>query len=160
MKKTGKTITVDLQAENHKAISEIVKRTGESRVELINRVINSEYKRIINGETVSEATNRKLDEMSNAVSEILELSKNTSESGKLLREGINKVYCAILFSLKELFRTMHYIARCFSHNALLTNDKLTIINSDSDKEAANSFNSVLRILNESKPVEIIDFLKK
>lgn len=46
----SKTISVDISIEAHKYIAEIVKRTGETKVKLFERIIQSEYKRIMNNE--------------------------------------------------------------------------------------------------------------
>lgn len=57
MAKVTKTLSTDLDLKVHKKIKEIINRTGERKVELIERLISSEHERITNGSSESGKIN-------------------------------------------------------------------------------------------------------
>ena len=70
MSKTTKTLSVDLSLETHNYIAEILKRTGEKRVELFRRIISNEYNRIMNGQSLNETISTQINTLLIAMDEI------------------------------------------------------------------------------------------
>jgi predicted regulator of amino acid metabolism with ACT domain len=149
MSKTTKTLSVDLSLETHNYIAEILKRTGEKRVELFRRIISNEYNRIMNGQSLNET-----------MDEIDPITKKIAENGNSLREGANRIYCSVLFVIKELLRTMHFISGALSNTSLLSKEQLSMLSVNADNEASKSFKSINKILNENQPKDIVEILKK
>lgn len=156
----SKKITVDISIDAHKYVAEIVKRTGETKVKLFERIIQSEYKRIMNNESVPDAVNKQLESVSSKLDEAIESSKKGAENSAAIRDGSNKIYCSVLLSIKELFRTMHFLSGCFSNISLLPKEQLSIISSKADQDASESFAAIYKMLNELQPKAIVDTLRK
>lgn len=154
----SKTLSVDLSIQAHKAISEIVKRTGEKKVKLFERIIQSEHIRIMNGKAIPADTESKIDDIANAVNEATKATKKTSEDMSFAREAYNKIYCSTLISLKELLRTMHFLSGCVSNGAFVPRDRLSAISNEASKEALESFSLAYKMLSEAKPKEIVQSL--
>jgi len=155
-----KVISVRLATDQQNMIAEIVKRTGETKVSLFERIIAADHKRIINGETLNESVHKQLEELSQTVNEMIPIIKKTSDNTNSIREGVSRIYCSVLFNLKELLRTMHFISGCFSKTSLLRNEQLSIISTDADTESINSYNAIFKILSDSNPKDILEMLRK
>jgi len=157
--KSKVNFSVKLPSEHVKIISEIIKRTGEQRTDLFQRLIVSEHKRINSGESIAEQSNAKLESVIKSLDEIIPIIKTTSEKTASIYLGTNKIYSAVLFVLKELFRTIHFITQTFAESSLLRKEQLTIIINNSNQEATISFDNINEILNKSKASEILSILK-
>jgi hypothetical protein len=160
MSKTTKTLSVDLSLETHNYIAEILKRTGEKRVELFRRIISNEYNRIMNGQSLNETISTQINTLLIAMDEIYPITKKIAENGNSLREGANRIYCSVLFVIKELLRTMHFISGALSNTSLLSKEQLSMLSVNADNEASKSFKSINKILNENQPKDIVEILKK
>lgn len=155
MKVATKTFSTDLSIDSHRMIREIIKRTGETKVKLFDRLIKNEFEK---GEQNFVIDVNYLSELKTVLEELKSENIKQFELVKLIRESMNKIYCSVLFLLKELFRTMHFIKGIFLQTSLLTPEKLTILNSKIDQETNESFKPAFKVLNDSKPIEIIDLL--
>ena len=127
------TFSVKMKAEYGKKIRDLVKRTGETRSDLFQRIIDCEVKRVTNGESISESINKNL---------------------------ANTILSGIFFIMKEMFRTMHFLAKFYSKTSGLDTKQISAISSDANIDAAKSFNLFFKTLTESKPKDIVDYLAK
>ncbi|NLG16251.1 MAG: hypothetical protein GX556_02840, partial [Fibrobacter sp.] len=75
MAKVTKTLSTDLDLKVHKKIKEIINRTGERKVELIERLISSEHERITNGSSESGENKLQSESFSQMISELSNLIK-------------------------------------------------------------------------------------
>jgi hypothetical protein len=160
MAKVTKTLSTDLDLKVHKKIKEIINRTGERKVELIERLISSEHERITNGSSESGENKLQSESFSQMISELSNLIKKNSDSTNSIREGANRIYCAVLIALKELIRTMHFISGVYSGSALLNKEQISNISYSADQEAINTFSAIFSILTESHPKEIVEMLQR
>jgi hypothetical protein len=160
MQKPAKNITIKLEIESHKLITEIVKRTGETRVDLFKRIIASDHKRILNGESLNESVSKRIENISATLNEILPLVRKTSEDTMAVREGAGRIYCAVLFSLKELFRMIHLMSGCFMNMTTLTKDQLSPINDGAHQDATITYGRAFKLLSDLPPKEILEILRK
>ena len=160
MSKTTKTLSVDLSLETHNYIAEILKRTGEKRVDLFRRIILNEHNRIMNGLPLDETISNQIDKLLIAMDEIDPITKKNAETCNSLREGANRIYCSVLFVIKELLRTMHFVSGALSNTSLLSKEQLSMLSDNADNDASNSFKSIYKILNENQPKDIVEILKK
>lgn len=161
--KGTKTIGVALEPNFHSMINEIIDRTNESKVDFFKRLIASEYKKVINREvsddSSSSVVSKQLDELKILLNEIIPVVKDTSETTISLKSGMNKIYCSVLFVLKELFRSGHYFKNVFSNTSLIKKENLSIIETSTDKETTSSFVTSYKIINEFQPKEIVEYLR-
>jgi hypothetical protein len=160
MQKPAKNITIKLEIESHKLITEIVKRTGETKVDLFKRIIASDHKRILNGESLNESVNKRIEDISATLNEILPHVRKTSEDTSAVREGAGRIYCAVLFSLKELLRMIHLMCGCFMNMTTLTKDQLSTINDSAHQDATNTYGNAFKLLSDLPPREIFEMLRK
>jgi hypothetical protein len=154
-----KTVSVDISSENQEFISKILIRTGETKVDLFNRLVASEYKRIVDGDMLPENINSNIESLSKTINDIVPVLNKVAEVSSATREGANKVYVAVLVVLKELIRSIYILNGAFSKSSLLKSEQLTIISSDADKEATNTFNKAFKLLSEERPLDVIDALR-
>ncbi len=161
--KGTKTIGVALELKFHTMFEDIIKRTNESKVDFFKRIITSEYKKVINREELNNSSSgdisKELEDIKKLINEVIPIVKETSETTLSLKTGMNKIYCSVLFVLKELFRSSHYFKNVFSNTSLLKNEQLTIIDTSTDKETINSFSASYKIINEFQPKEIVEYLR-
>jgi len=152
--------SVKLPSDHIKIIKEIVKRTGETKTDLFQRIIETEYKRITTGASISDDSNAKqLEEIKQTLLELSPIIKKNSETSQSILDGVNKIYCGVLFALKEIFRIMHFTSRTFAESSLLQKSQLAIIIDNSNQDANNTYASVYKILSESKPRDIVETLR-
>jgi len=159
MKAPSKALTVDLKICNHDNLTKIAIKTGESKVEIINRLVEEEaLKRESPIGIISD--NSKYDEVIKISNEILQLVSKSNRNSETIIDAINRVYCGLLFTIKELFRLIHWNNNFLSRSKLHSKDELIIIDKDTQLESLKSFNNTCKVLEQMKPIEIVDSLKK
>lgn len=154
-----KTVSVDLSSESQIFIKEILKRTGEKKVDLFNRLIASEHNRVINGESIPEVMNKKIQEISQSLNDAIPILNKISESSSSSRDGIAKTFVSNLVVLKELIKFMYFMTAAFKETSLLKPEQLSIINNDAIRQATDNFNSLFSLISESKSLAVIEMLK-
>lgn len=159
-RKDAKLFAAALDLDGHKLANAIMKRTGETKVELIARMIKEEHNRIINGETVSDSINTKLEEIIRVVSGINPKLSETQSELKSLRDGITKVFNIVAFIMKELFRFHSSASKVFARLTLKDNQSLSTLAREADTEAAESFSSTFEPVIKSNSVDLVNTLMK
>lgn len=160
MGKTTKTVSIDLDIDSLKYISEIVKRTGETKVDLFTRIVASEHKRVINGESVSESVNKNLESILSILNKVAPQIEKAADDSAAVRKGANKILNGINFIMKELFRTMHFISKMFTKISGLDAAQMSKISNDTNVDSVKSFNIFYDTLAQSSSKEILDILSK
>jgi hypothetical protein len=141
-------------------IREIVNRTGETRVALFERIIVSDYKRIMNGESISDSINKNLESILGTLNSLNPIINKASDDSTAVRNGANTILTGIFFIMKEMFRTMHFLGKFHSKTSALDAKQMSIISDGANIDAAKSFNIFFKTLTESKPKEVVEFLSK
>jgi hypothetical protein len=160
MAKIVKKISFDLDLDSHKTIQKIIKSTGESKVNLLKRLMSAELERINRGPSVSQSTESAIDQFKSAIEELKSTLEKISKNTGSIRDGENKVYCSVLNLIKDQFRLNSFIVSAFSQMSLLQPKQISIIKEDSDKNASEYFNMFFNMINSATPVEIVENLKK
>jgi predicted DNA-binding protein len=154
------TFSVKMKAEYGKKIRDLVKRTGETRSDLFQRIIDCEVKRVTNGESISESINKNLESILGTFDRISPLIDKSASDSSAVRNGANTILSGIFFIMKEMFRTMHFLAKFYSKTSGLDTKQISAISNDANIDAAKSFNMFFKTLTESKPKDIVDYLAK
>lgn len=155
-----KTVSSRLSSEHRKMIAEIVKRTGETRSSLFERIIDSEHRRVMNGESVSESLAKNIETISETMKQLQPILKETAKNSKESLNAASSIYCGTLFALKELFRSIYISAGCFSNTSLLRGDQLSIIIDEADTEATKRFADSFKMLRDLKANDLFSMLLK
>lgn len=156
-KDVTKRTSYDVSLSNLKNISEIIKRTGESKKDLINRLIMTEHKKHFG--TINEKEEYS-DENLKVTKELIEKINSIDRKTEVTINAVNKIYCSISFVLKELIRANHLIKNFFYRTSLIKEPEINIALKNSNENCTKEFNGACEILDKMKPVEIINLLKK
>jgi len=154
------TFSVKMKTDYGKKVRDIIKRTGETRSDLFQRIIDSEMKRVTNGESISDSINRNLESILGTFDKISPLIDKAANDSSAVRNGANTILSGIFFIMKEMFRTMHFLAKFYSKTSGLDTKQISAISNDANIDAAKSFNMFFKTLTESKPKDIVDYLAK
>jgi hypothetical protein len=158
--RSKETFSVKIKPEYNKKINDIIKRTGETKSDLFQRMIESESKRIVNGESISDSINKNLESILGTLNKVAPMISKTSDDSSAVRNGANTILSGIFFIMKEMFRTMHFLAKFYSKTSGLDAKQISIISNDANVDASKSFNMFFKTLTESKPKEVVEFLNR
>lgn len=153
-------VSTRLSPDHQKMINEIVRRTGETRVDLFERIVAQEHKRITNEESSSQSQAGNVDSIAQSIRDLVPLLKETSKNTKESLNAAASIYSGTLFTLKELFRSISISAACFSNTSLLRSDQLSIITKEADDEATTKFADAFKMLRDLKANDLFSILLK
>ena len=158
--KQNKGTFLIFEATHMKMIEEIIKRTGETKIGLFKRLLKSESKRIEEGLSISETVNSNLGLLLDQMNKTSLALRGIADDSKATRDGLNKIFSITIFLMKELYRLTHFIANVFIRGSLLQGSKMNEIVTESNAEAAQSFNNFYSTVMNAPSKGIVELLKK
>ena len=123
-----------IQFEEHqeKMISEIIRRTGERKVDFFKRIVETEHTRIMQGSSITESVNANLGMLLAQIKETNSAMKTLIDNTKATRDGVNTIFPATLFLMRELYRLTHFIVNVFIKNGMLQPQQMTAFIAESN----------------------------
>jgi hypothetical protein len=144
-----------------KMFEEIIKRTGESKIDLFKRLIKGESKRIEEGLSIPETVNSNLIQLLDQMNKTSSVLRGIADDSQATREGVNRVFSITIFLMRELYRLTHFFANVFIKSSLLLQgSKTQEIVAESNADAAQSFNTFYSTVMNTPSKEIVELLKK
>ena len=138
----------------------MIKRTGERKVDFFRRLVESEHSRIMNGPAVDQTMNQNIGMLLAQIKEMNSSMKTLLDNTKASRDGVNTIFPATLFLMRELYRFTHFIVNALLKNGLLQPQNMTALVAESNAQACQSFNTFYHTIINTSSKGIVDFLKK
>jgi hypothetical protein len=149
-----------IELKHVEMIEKIIRKTGETKLDLFKRLIREESKRIEERLSFSDTINSNLGQMLAQLYEISLAMKDIAEDSKATREGMNKVFSITIFLMKEVYRLTHFFANVFINASLLQGPKMNEIVSETNAEAVQSFNNFYETVMNTPSKGVVELLKK
>jgi hypothetical protein len=151
----------EIELQYIETMEKIVKKTGETKLDLFKRLLLSESKRIEEGLSMSETINSNLVLLLEHKKETTAALSSVAEDSKVIRDGVNKIFSITIFLMRELYRLTHFFANVFIRSSLITpGSKFQGIIEESNAEAAQSFNNFYSTIMNLPSKGIVELLKK
>jgi hypothetical protein len=141
-------------------ISDVIKRTGERKVDFFKRIVETEHTRIMQGTSIPESVNETLGMLLAQIKETNSTMKTLLDNTKATRDGVNTIFPATLFLMRELYRLTHFIVNAFIKNGVVQPQQMTAFITESNAQACQSFNAFYHTVMNTSSKGIVDLLKK
>jgi hypothetical protein len=141
-------------------VSEVIKRTGERKVDFFKRIVETEHTRIMQGSSITESVNETLGMLLAQIKETNSAMKTLLDNTKATRDGVNTIFPATLFLMRELYRLTHFIVNVFIKNGMLQPQQMTAFIAESNAQACQSFIAFYHTVMNTSSKGIVDLLKK
>ena len=143
-----------------KMIVEILKRTGERKVDFFKRLVESEHSRIMESPQINETINENIGMLLDQIKETNSSMKAIFDNTKASREGVNMIFPVTLFIMREQYRLTHFIVNIFMKNGTVQPQQITRLVSESNEQARQSFNNFYHTVINTSSKGIVDLLRK
>jgi acyl carrier protein phosphodiesterase len=155
-----KQMPVKVEIEIHKMLNEIVKKTGESKKDIIVRLIKSDHKRITEGQSIPESLNKAVSSIAEKINAVSNDLPKVVENTTAIRNASNRFYSMMMYFMKEHYRSTSAMQLAFTQNKSINDNNKEMIAEESDKLAAKQFNIFMDHCKTEATGTIEDMLRK
>ena len=151
---------IRFEDRQEKMVLEIIRRTGERKVDLFKRLVESEHSRIIEGLSINETMNEHLGTLLAQIKGTNSTMKTVLDNTKASRDGVNMIFPVTLFLMRELYRLTHFLVNSFMKNGMLQSQHIPPLVAESNAQALQSFNNFYHTIMNTPSKGIVDLLRK